>query len=114
MVTQITALTRTGLKSWVIQQLSAALMAIYFIGLAAFFMLHPMLGFSAWSHLFACPAMKIATLFILLNILAHAWVGIWTVLTDYLPCSMGRGILQILIIMGFFACLVWGVWILWS
>jgi succinate dehydrogenase / fumarate reductase membrane anchor subunit len=111
-VSQLLALTKSGLKDWLLQRISAVVMALYVIFFMGFFLSHPDVTASDWMVLFSHPWMKIISLFVLLMLLAHAWIGIWTVLTDYIHCSAVRGVIQGIIIFGFFICLVWGVSIL--
>jgi succinate dehydrogenase / fumarate reductase, membrane anchor subunit len=103
-----------GYKDWVIQRISAIIMALYVIFLAMFFAFHSDLAFSDWHGLFAHDAMKVATVLTLLCVLFHAWVGMWTIFTDYIkPFAIRAGLNALLIIM-LAACFVWGVLILWS
>lgn len=113
-VQTITNLGRSGLADWLIQRVSALIMAVYLIVMTGFFLCHPVLDYVTWAALFSHPAMRIFTLLCLLSLLAHAWIGIWTILTDYLKCAFARGTLQILIIIAFIACLAWGIQTLWS
>lgn len=111
---QLLALTKSGLKDWLLQRVSAVFMALYVIFFIGFFMSHPNLSAMDWNALFSHLWMKIASLFILIMLLAHAWVGIWTVLTDYLHCATLRALIQGLIILVFFACFVSGILIIWG
>ncbi len=113
-VGSLLALTKSGLKDWLLQRVSAVLIAGYFLFFVGFFGLHHPLNFSDWQALFANPFMKMTSLFILLMILIHAWIGIWTVLTDYLHSAIGRALIQGFIVIVFFACFISGISILWS
>jgi len=114
MVNQLMALTKSGLKDWFLQRLSALILLAYVIFLTVFFGSHPEIDFKTWCVLFEHPWMKILSLLVLLSLLVHAWVGIWTVLTDYIHCAVLRGSLQFLIALGLFSCLVWGVLTVWG
>jgi succinate dehydrogenase / fumarate reductase membrane anchor subunit len=111
-VNQLMALTKSGLKDWLLQRVSAVVMALYVIFFIGFFISHPQVSPSDWALLFSHPWMKGLSFFVLLMLLAHAWIGIWTVLTDYVHCVMLRSVIQGLIILGFFVCLIWGISIL--
>lgn len=110
----LTALTKSGLKDWLIQRVSAIILLVYIIFLGAFFVMHLHSGYAQWHRLFTCEWVRIFTLLALFSLIAHAWVGIWTIFTDYIHCSVLRGILQILVILAFIACVVWGINILWG
>jgi len=58
--------------------------------------------------------MKIFTIAVLLSILSHAWIGLWTVITDYIKPMILKITLEALVA---FALAVYGVWslfVLWS
>jgi len=121
MVTNVTNLSRSGLYDWMIQRVSAVLLGVYFLFLLSFLILHPNLTFEQWHALFANQAMKIFSLLALGSIILHAWVGMWTITTDYLTTmALGRyatavrffvqagcGIVQ-------FVIFVWGIEIIWG
>lgn len=121
MVTNVTNFSRSGLYDWMAQRVSAVVLAAYFIFLLGFVVAHPGLTYADWNGLFAQNWMRIFSLLALLSILIHAWVGMWTITTDYLTqMAIGRwatgvrflvqaacGVLQ-------FVMFVWGVQILWG
>ena len=113
-VNSITALGRSGISDWLIQRVSAIIMAFYLIFLTGYFLSHASIDYATWAGLFSHPSMRIFSLLCLLSLLGHAWIGIWTILTDYIKCPIARGTLQILIILAFIACLAWGIQTLWS
>jgi len=121
MVTAVTSFGRSGLYDWLIQRISAVVMAAYTIFLAGFIALTPDLSFELWQGLFNQLWMRIFTLATLLSIAAHAWIGLWAVLTDYLTNQlMGTKatILRLLAQMGLgvitLTYVVWGIEILWG
>jgi succinate dehydrogenase / fumarate reductase, membrane anchor subunit len=114
MLNNLLALTKSGLKDWLLQRVSAVFIALYVIFFIGFFITHPHLNYLDWGMLFSHPFMKLASLFVLIMLLAHAWIGIWTVLTDYVHCVALRSFIQGVIVLGFFACFVSGVLIIWG
>lgn len=114
MVKSVLGVNHQGLRDWVIQRISAIFMAIYSIGLISYLICHPGLSFAEWHSLFAHQWMKIITLIFILAIMWHAWIGIWTIFTDYVKPYILRGILNLLVIFMLVACFIWGVLILWS
>lgn len=95
-----------GFYDWIIQRVSALLIGAYAIGIAVFFLMHSPMHFSVWKHLFSQLTMKIATVLVVIAVLWHAWIGLWTVLTDYVKCGYARLLLEILIILTLFGFLV--------
>ena len=114
MVTQSTNLTRNGLTDWLVQRISSVIVAAYVIFLLGYLLCHSTLSFEQWSHLFSHTAMRVFSILFILSLIAHAWVGIWTVLTDYVKCACLRGGLQVIVILSLLAFLIWGVMIIWS
>jgi succinate dehydrogenase / fumarate reductase membrane anchor subunit len=65
--------------------------------------------------------MRIFSLLALVALGAHAWVGMWTIATDYLtPMAFGKSatavrfLFQAVCGVAMFAYFVWGVQILWG
>lgn len=113
MVTNVTSLTGNGLKDWLIQRITAIYFAGYGIFLIAFFLIHPDLNYEIWHALLACLYFKIATVMALAAFSLHAWIGLWTVTTDYLSCLALRLTVQVLIIGSLISQFTWGLLILW-
>ena len=115
MVKSVLGVYHAGLRDWFIQRISALIMFFYTVGLLLYFIVNPDMQYPVWHDLFAHTAMKIATILFILSLLFHAWVGMWTVLTDYIKPFVLRLILYILIFLSlvafFFISLqiVWGV-----
>jgi succinate dehydrogenase / fumarate reductase membrane anchor subunit len=114
MVTNITSLTGSGLKDWFIQRVTALYFAIYSLCVLGYLIWHPQLSYEAWHTLFACSWVKIASLLALLALSLHAWIGIWTVTTDYLKHTALRISLQLLVMAGLLSQFIWGVLMLWG
>lgn len=121
MVTAVTSFGRSGLYDWMIQRVSAVVMAAYTIFLAAFILLTPELNYEIWKGLYATLWMRVFSLITLLSIAAHAWIGLWAVLTDYLTTRlMGnkatilRVLMQMVLGLITVTYVVWGIEILWG
>lgn len=114
MVKAVSAFGRSGLHDWLLQRVSAVVLAAYFIFLAVFFISHSSIDYPTWHGLFACMAMKVFTIMALIAFLAHAWIGLWIVTTDYIKPLCLRLPIQVGVILACLGSLVWGVSILWS
>ncbi|EPC02595.1 succinate dehydrogenase [Litchfieldella anticariensis FP35 = DSM 16096] len=114
MVTNITNLGRSGLSDWLIQRVSAIILALYTLFIVGFLLINPGLDYATWSGLFAQTWMRIFSLLAFVSIAAHAWVGLWTVTTDYLKHTAIRLAVQTAIILAVFVFLVWGIQVLWG
>lgn len=121
MVTAVTNLGRSGLSDWLIQRVSAVIVAAYTVFIAGYLLLNPELTYAQWQGLFDELWMRLFTLLTLLSIVAHAWVGLWSVLTDYLTERMmgGKGTVLRLLALALLALVavtytLWGVEIIWG
>ncbi|MDG2089779.1 MAG: succinate dehydrogenase, hydrophobic membrane anchor protein [Gammaproteobacteria bacterium] len=121
MVTNVTSFGRSGLSDWLVQRVSAVFLLLYVLFLVYVFISKPDMQFQEWQALFANNAVRIFSLIALLSLCAHAWIGMWTIATDYLTTRMLgatankiRFIFELLCLIALFVYLVWGVQILWS
>lgn len=114
MVTNVTSLTGNGLKDWLWQRVSAVYLAVYLGYIFWFLLAHPKVMYADIVRLLQCPGFKIASVLVLLMLLVHGWIGIWTVTTDYVKCTCMRLTMQILVALLLLAQLVWGSMILWG
>lgn len=83
MVTSVTSLGKNGLYDWLIQRATAVVLGVYFIVVLGF-LASGDVGYQAWKDFITCPVMLIFTSLALLSLAAHAWIGLWTVSTDYI------------------------------
>ena len=120
MVTSVSSLGRNGVFDWLVQRVSAVVMLAWFVFLAVFLATHSALTYDEWRNLFDFTLMRIFTLTTMVALCAHAWVGLWTISTDYLTSTMfGRmaTLLRLLFQLGMLAVLVvylcWCTQILW-
>ncbi len=121
MVTTVTSFGRSGLYDWLLQRFTAVVLLAYFSCVLGFILVTPVLDYAAWRAYFAGTPMKVFSMMALLSVVAHAWIGLWSVSTDYLTVRMlgarangirilFQGVYAILL----FVYLVWGVQILWG
>ncbi|MGI9273710.1 MAG: succinate dehydrogenase, hydrophobic membrane anchor protein [Endozoicomonas sp.] len=121
MVTNITNLSRSGLYDWMLQRLSAIVLAVYTLFLVGYVLVNPNLDYQQWSQLFGQTWMKIFSLLAILSIVAHAWVGMWTIATDYLndrtfgsKSVLVRFPFQLICFVVLFSYIVWGIQVIWG
>jgi succinate dehydrogenase / fumarate reductase membrane anchor subunit len=114
MVKTVLGINHQGLRDWMFQHLTALLLTIYFVGIVFFMITSPTLGYADWHALFAKFWVKIATLIFLLCLMYHAWVGIWTIFTDYVHPFWLRLILEVIVVLALLSYFVAGLLIMWS
>jgi succinate dehydrogenase / fumarate reductase, membrane anchor subunit len=108
MVGSVTNLSKNGLSDWLIQRVSAIVIVAY-LAVTLYFVCCHSFSFASWSSLQHNFLMRAFSALFLLSLLAHAWVGIWTVLTDYAKPACVRLALQVALFLFLFGCLVWGL-----
>lgn len=114
MVKSVLGVNHQGLTDWLIQRVSAVVMAVYVLGLVIFFAMHPNMAYYEWHGLFGHAWMKVGTALVVFSLLYHAWVGMWTVFTDYIKVVWLNWVLQVIVILGLIALFLETLLILWS
>lgn len=105
-----TGLTGSGSRDWVMQRISAIVLAIYSLVMLGWFLTHTP-SFELWRGFMLSLPMRLFTLLAIVSLAAHAWVGVWTVLTDYIKSTGLRFVLQAAMIIAVIVYLFWGVMI---
>lgn len=106
-------LSSNGVSDWLIQRISAVIIAQYTLFILLFICFTPHLDFAAWAGLFSSTFMQIATLIVVLAIAAHAWIGLWTIGTDYIKSTAVRLTYQTGVILMLTALCLWTIQIVW-
>ena len=121
MVTSVANLSRSGLYDWINQRTSAVILAAYTLCILGSLIMYPNMDYQAWSGLFNSNLMRIFSLITLIALCAHAWIGMWTVSTDYITslqfgnsATIIRVVFQVGIAMIVMVYLVWGIQIFWG
>lgn len=105
-----TGLTGSGSRDWILQRISAVVLAVYSVVMVGFFLFNDV-NFESWQGFMLSLPMKLFSLVAILSLVFHAWVGMWTVLTDYVKSSGLRLVIQSLVIIAVLVYLFWGVMI---
>jgi succinate dehydrogenase / fumarate reductase, membrane anchor subunit len=113
MVNSVTNFGRNGLVDWLVQRVSALIIGVYSVFLMIHILCHPHMDFGQWQLLFSALWFKLFSVVTLLSICAHAWVGLWTVFTDYIKCAKLRVFLEVVLVLLLLVYLLWGISIFW-
>ena len=121
MVTSITSLTRSGLADFVIQRVSAVVMTLYALCVVGFFLANPDMDHATLSDYFASTSMVAFSTLMVLSTAAHAWIGMWTVGTDYIRdhyfgkhSTAFRMVYQAGCLLILFVYVLWALQLFWS
>ncbi len=103
-----------GLRDWLAQRVTAALMAIFTaIVLFQLLVTKGELGYDLWAGMFASQWMKVLTFVVIVALLFHAWVGMRDIWMDYVKPVAVRLVLQVVSIAWLVGCAGWAVQVLW-
>lgn len=115
MVRSITSLSRSGLLDWLIQRVSAVVLGSYAIFMLGYFWVQGgAVDYQQWHGLFSMFWFKIYSLSVLLALVGHIWVGMWTVATDYVKNAWARFLLVAFIALVNFIYFVIGFSAVWG
>lgn len=113
MVMNSATLGRSGVHDFVLIRVSAVVITLYVLYLFSF-LLTNQLTFAVWFNFFHLMSTKIYTMIALSCLLAHAWIGLWQVLSDYVKCALLRGVSQAVLVIVLLAYFFSGLFILWG
>ncbi len=103
-----------GLRDWLAQRVTAALMALFtLLVLAQILFSRGPIGYDKWAGIFSSQWMKVLTFTIIIALLWHVWVGMRDIWMDYIkPVGLRLG-LQVFTMVWLVACAGWGIQVLW-
>ena len=104
---------RSGVHDYLLIRATALIILAYTLYLVGFVAITD-ITYASWSGFFSLTLTKIFTLFALVAMLIHAWIGLWQVLTDYVKCTKLRGALQFILTSIAFVYVIAGFVILWG
>lgn len=113
MVAIVTGLGKSGLQEWLIQRVTAVILFFYCIFIFYFFIFNKNINYEILNIFFDNISVKVFTLISILSLSAHAWVGLWTILTDYVKFFYLRLPIQIIINLLLISYVFIGIEILW-
>jgi len=102
-----------GLRDWLAQRITAAIMAVYTVILLVVLIGGVPITYPVWKDLFAQGWMRVATLLFAASLAWHAWVGMRDILMDYVKPAGVRLTLEVAVLLVTAGYLGWTVQILW-
>jgi len=103
-----------GLRDWLAQRVTALIIGFYSIFVLAYILIEHPLDYVQWYAFFNHPFLRICTFLVFLSVVWHAWIGLWTVFTDYIKSRPVRMFLEGLVLILLVTYLGWGLEILWA
>jgi len=129
MVKAVTSFGRSGVADWWVQRVTAVILLAYVVFMVALFASHPGMGYVQWKAICGRTSVEVFTTMALFAAVAHAWIGAWSVLTDYvtarffrleLGIELGekatvlRLVLATVMVLLMFVYTLWGLKIIWG
>ena len=103
-----------GLRDWLLQRLTAVVMAAYTVVLVARLLMHAPANSTELRALFAGGFFRVATMLFFVALLYHAWVGLRDIFMDYVKPMWVRLTLQAIVGQVLVGYLLWTAAILWG
>jgi len=110
MVTKVNA---RGLHDWMVQRITAIVLLIYFGLMLVFLFDRGHSTYVAWHGLFHSNWLRASTLIVMFSVSWHAWIGLWTIFTDYVKNTVLRKVLEACVCLLIIAYILWVIMILW-
>jgi succinate dehydrogenase / fumarate reductase, membrane anchor subunit len=102
-----------GLRDWLMQRITAALMALFTAVLVVQLLMPGAIGYDKWAGIFAAQWMKVLTFVVIVSLAWHAWVGMRDIWMDYVKPVGVRLLLQVASLVWLVGCAGWAVQVLW-
>lgn len=114
MVNRVVVGAHYGLRDWLIQRISAAVMAAYAVAMAAYLLSQNYVDYDLWTNLFSSQLVRTFTLLFLLCLYYHAWIGVRDIVMDYVKHAGVRLVIHTLVVLALLLYTIWSVEILWG
>lgn len=101
----------SGLRDWIIQRVSALILLTFLIVITVVLLRGG--DYAAWSSFFGQVWVKWLTVLATLSLCWHAWIGLWTIFTDYVKNTAVRVGLEIIVLALNLFYVIWTIKILW-
>ncbi len=103
-----------GLRDWLVQRVTAALMVLFtLLVLAQVMFTRGPIGYESWAGIFAPQWMKVITFAVIVALIWHIWVGMRDIWMDYIKPVWLRLSLQVFTLVWLVGCAGWALQVLW-
>ncbi len=113
MVNRVVVGAHYGLRDWLAQRITAAIMAIYTVIVLVVLLTGPPINYGVWRDFFSQGWMRVATLLFAASLAWHAWVGVRDIIMDYVKATGLRLALEAVVLLTLAGYLSWAIEILW-
>lgn len=113
MVNRIVVGAHYGLRDWILQRVTAVIMAVYTVALVLFLLAMPS-SYEGWKAFFGQTWVQVLTQTTLIALFLHAWVGIRDLWMDYVKPVGVRLTLHVLTLVWLVACVIYSIKVVWG
>jgi succinate dehydrogenase / fumarate reductase membrane anchor subunit len=113
MVKRLVVGAHYGLKDWLAQRVTAAVMAIYALLVGFAVLVHGPFDYEAWRAFATQGWMRITTFMFVIALGYHAWIGVRDIVMDYVKPAGGRLVLHAVVAVLLIGYIGWAVQVLW-
>ncbi|MBI4756311.1 MAG: succinate dehydrogenase, hydrophobic membrane anchor protein [Betaproteobacteria bacterium] len=113
MVKRVVVGAHYGLKDWLVQRVTALLMALYTLFMMVAAPLAAAGGYEGWRGLMSHGVVQFATFLFIVSLAYHAWIGVRDIWMDYVKPVGVRLALHVATLVVLVGCAGWAVQILW-
>jgi succinate dehydrogenase / fumarate reductase membrane anchor subunit len=103
-----------GLRDWLMQRVTAIVIALYLVLLLGVLLFMPGLDLPRWQALFGNLFFRLATFAALISVMLHAWVGMRDIVMDYIRPVGIRLTLEVVVIVALVVYTGWTMQIIWG
>ena len=114
MVKQTPVGAHYGTGGFLLQRITAVIMAVFSLFMLGYLLVCPPHGYAEWKALFSGYFIRPLTLLFIASLLYHAWIGMRDLWMDYIKPVGLRLALQSLTVVVLVFNLIWSVAILWG
>ena len=114
MVNRVVTGAHYGMRDWLIQRITAVVMAAYCLVLTGYVLFVPQTNYDLWTSLFSSQIVRTFSLLFLMSLFYHAWIGIRDIVMDYVKPAAVRLAIHVLVILALLLYTIWSVQILWG
>jgi succinate dehydrogenase / fumarate reductase membrane anchor subunit len=113
MVKRVVVGAHYGLRDWLVQRVTAVVLAVFTVMLLGAIVLQPTIDYAGWRNIWSNGFVRFAALLAIISLLLHAWIGVRDIFMDYVKPTGVRLTLQILVILVLVLYGAWSIQILW-
>lgn len=114
MVSRVVVGAHYGLRDWLIQRVSAVIMALYSVVFVGYLLMQDHVDYDVWTSLFSSQWVRTFSLLFLLSLFYHAWIGVRDIVMDYVKPTSVRLVIHTLVILALVVYVIWSIQILWG